>query len=161
MLSCAFAELRASLVVAQQIDGRARDGRRVTHRHEQAATFGQELARMPVGSRNHRTSGRDGPIVLVTDEPDVAALAAIDLHESGFTQLAQASWATCLAAALPQQPTPADPADADAIDHLFFVHDRHQGNLDAARRYLAWEQGLIAQCSAEELATFRLDLASG
>lgn len=108
-----------------------------------------------------RAAGRDGPVVLVTDEPDLATLAAIDLHESGFTQLAQASWATCQAAALPQQTTPADPADADAIDHLFFVHDRHQGNLDAARRYLEWEQGLLAQCSAEELATFRLDRASG
>jgi hypothetical protein len=40
------------------------------------------------------------------------------------------------------------------------VHDRHQGNLDAARRYLPWEQGLIAQCSLQELATFRLHLAA-
>jgi hypothetical protein len=39
-------------------------------------------------------------------------------------------------------------------------YDRHQGNLDAARPYLEWEQGLFAQCSPQELATFRLDLAT-
>jgi hypothetical protein len=36
------------------------------------------------------------------------------------------------------------------------VHDRHDGNLDAARRYLDWELGLIAQCSPDELAGFRI-----
>jgi hypothetical protein len=50
----------------------------------------------------------------------------------------------------------AKPADGDAIDYLWFVHDRHDGNLDAARRYLAWEQGLIAQLDAEEKAEFDL-----
>ncbi len=45
---------------------------------------------------------------------------------------------------------------AKRIDYLFFVHDRHDGNLDAARAYLEWETGLIAQCEPDELAVFRV-----
>ena len=45
--------------------------------------------------------------------------------------------------------------DARCIDFLFFVHDRHDGNKEAARRYLAWETNLIGQLDAQELATFR------
>jgi hypothetical protein len=52
------------------------------------------------------------------------------------------------------------PADADCIDYLFFVHDRHDGNKEAARRYLAWETGLVAQLDAQERAAFRLPAAS-
>ena len=52
--------------------------------------------------------------------------------------------------------TPDQPADVDAIDYLFFVHDRHDGNLEAARGYLAWEIDLVAQLSAAERAAFPL-----
>jgi len=128
--------------------------------YRSAHAAGASWSIRPRISHAAHAAGRDRTIVLVTDEPDVAALAAIDLREAGFTPLAQASWATCLAAQLPSQTTPTDPADAQAIDHLFFVHDRHQGNLEAARRYLAWEQGLIAQCSVQELAAFRFTLPS-
>jgi len=38
----------------------------------------------------------------------------------------------------------------ECIDHLFFVHDRHDGNLDAARRYLEWETGLLDQLDDQE-----------
>ncbi|KAA3629880.1 MAG: rhodanese [Proteobacteria bacterium] len=48
------------------------------------------------------------------------------------------------------------PDTAAAIDYLFFVHDRHEGNLEASRRYLAWEQGLVAQLDGDERAEFRL-----
>jgi len=37
------------------------------------------------------------------------------------------------------------------------VHDRHEGILDAARAYLAWETGLIAQCAPDELRQFCID----
>ena len=52
------------------------------------------------------------------------------------------------------------PADALCIDFLFFVHDRHDGNKEAARRYLAWETGLVQQLDAQELAEFQLPHAS-
>ena len=42
------------------------------------------------------------------------------------------------------------PTDDMCTDHLFFVHDRHDGNLDAARRYLEWETGLLAQLDEAE-----------
>ena len=41
-------------------------------------------------------------------------------------------------------------ADGERIDHLFFLHGRHDGNLDAARRYLEWETGLLARMDAQE-----------
>jgi len=37
------------------------------------------------------------------------------------------------------------------------VHDRHDGNKAAARRYLAWEQQLVSQLDEHERASFRLD----
>jgi hypothetical protein len=52
--------------------------------------------------------------------------------------------------------TPDQPADADCIDYLFFVHDRHDGNREAARRYLSWETGLIARLDDSERDAFRL-----
>ncbi|HEX7126795.1 MAG TPA: sulfurtransferase, partial [Thermodesulfobacteriota bacterium] len=50
------------------------------------------------------------------------------------------------------------PDDASAIDYdyLFFVHDRHQGNLEASRRCLVWEMGLVDQMDERERAEFRL-----
>jgi len=48
------------------------------------------------------------------------------------------------------------PPDEDCIDFLFFVHDRHDGNKDAARRYLEWETGLIAQLDQEEINLFSI-----
>jgi len=38
------------------------------------------------------------------------------------------------------------------------VHDRHTGNRDAAKQYLAWETGLIAQLDAEEKAAFKVGI---
>ena len=57
---------------------------------------------------------------------------------------------------LPVVATPDDPPDADCIDFLFFTHGRHEGNAEAARQYLAWEIGLIAQLDAQERGVFRI-----
>lgn len=51
--------------------------------------------------------------------------------------------------------TPETPSEADCIDYLFFVHDRHDGNLDAARQYLEWEVGLLAQLDDQERGALR------
>jgi hypothetical protein len=98
-------------------------------------------------------------LLLFADEPAVASIAAIDLRTLGFTSpyLAGDGIDTWKKAGLPLVSTPDLPADAARIDYLFFVHDRHDGNLDAARRYLDWETGLIAQCAPDELAVFRID----
>ncbi|MFM0290071.1 rhodanese-like domain-containing protein [Paraburkholderia megapolitana] len=101
--------------------------------------------------------------LLFADTPAVAELAALDLREAGYTVLAVAAdgidaWRD---AELPLEASPDRPTDDARIDYLFFVHDRHEGNLDAARAYLAWETGLIAQCAPDELAAFRIDPRAG
>ncbi len=98
------------------------------------------------------------PVALVTDEPDLARAAAIDLLEAGIKNLklldgGSGAWA---AAGYSTQATPAVPRDAECIDYLFFVHDRHAGNHAAMRQYLAWETGLMAQLSAQDRTLFRV-----
>lgn len=51
--------------------------------------------------------------------------------------------------------TPDIPSEANCIDHLFFVHDRHDGNLESARRYLEWETGLLDQLDDQERSALR------
>jgi rhodanese-related sulfurtransferase len=97
-------------------------------------------------------------VALVADEPGVAALAALDLAEAGCADVrllagGQEAWR---AAGLPIVIRPNDPPDADCIDFLFFTHGRHEGNAEAARQYLAWETGLIAQLDAQERGVFRI-----
>ncbi len=97
-------------------------------------------------------------IVLVADDPAIAALAAIDLAAAGARDVAVMSGghpAWC-AAGLPVEASPDRPSDADCIDFLFFTHQRHEGNVEAARQYLAWETGLLAQLDAQERGVFRI-----
>jgi len=101
-------------------------------------------------------------LVLVADDASLAAwTAASELAgRSPAPLLLEGGMAAWRAAGLPVDATPALPADADCIDYLFFVHDRHDGNKEAARRYLAWETGLVAQLDAQERSAFRLPAAS-
>lgn len=97
------------------------------------------------------------PVVLTADSPAIAALAAIDLGELGhrkpvFLPADEVAWQ---AAGLAVE-TGKGPSDTEAIDTLFFVHDRHAGNTAAMRAYLAWEQALVGQLDAEERAIFDL-----
>jgi rhodanese-related sulfurtransferase len=99
-----------------------------------------------------------GTIILVADEPEVAALAALDLAEAGAKEIrllagGYAAWCT---AGLPVEASPDRPTDSDCIDFLFFTHGRHDGNAEAARQYLAWETGLLAQLDDQERGVFRL-----
>lgn len=97
------------------------------------------------------------PLVLLAEELAVAAWAAADLRALGVQDVkanlgTPASWS---AAGLALQATPAEPADGDCIDYLFFVHDRHDGNKAAARQYLAWETNLVKQIDERERAAYR------
>lgn len=96
-------------------------------------------------------------VVLICAEPGVATLAAQDLREIGVQTVlvCEQDMNACEAAGLPLESTPAIPSDADCIDYLFFVHDRHDGNKQAARQYLAWETNLISQLDDQEKAMFR------
>lgn len=97
-------------------------------------------------------------VCLMADEPAIATLAAVNLAAQGANAIrwvegGRKAWR---AAGLPVASTPSIPSDAEAIDYLLFVHDRHDGNLDACRRYLAWEQGLLDQVSEDERHQFRV-----
>jgi rhodanese-related sulfurtransferase len=98
-------------------------------------------------------------LLIFADDPAIANSAAIDLREQGYTSiyLAGDGLQTWKDADLAVASTPDLPADAERIDYLFFVHDRHDGNLDVARQYLEWETGLIAQCAPDELGAFHID----
>lgn len=109
--------------------------------------------RLAADARNENNS-----IVLVPEDIDVARLAAVDLFEAdikdvklldgGIAAWAQAGYST--------EASPAMPPDAECIDHLFFVHDRHAGNREAMKQYLAWETGLIAQLDEQDRAAFKI-----
>lgn len=52
--------------------------------------------------------------------------------------------------------SPEVPSNSEQLDFLFFVHDRHQGNEQAMREYLEWEEGLPAQISEDGDARFQV-----
>lgn len=110
-------------------------------------------ARLASDARN-----RKSPIVLAAGETDLARLAAIDLFEAGVidAKLLEGGLAAWTRAGYASESSPGDPPDAECIDYLFFVHDRHAGNREAMKNYLAWETGLVAQLDAQERALFNI-----
>jgi len=97
-------------------------------------------------------------IVLYSEHETLARLAAIDLHEMTDAPVAvlaggREAW---MAAGFTLESSPATPPDSACIDYLFFVHDRHQGNQQAMRDYLRWEEALPAQIAADGDAHFRV-----
>jgi len=98
------------------------------------------------------------PVVLVADDPAIAALAALDLGEAGCGDVAtlkggMKAWVDSGRSVVE---TPTVPSDAECIDFVFHTLGRNEGNLDSARAYLAWEIGLVDQLDADERAVFRL-----
>jgi rhodanese-related sulfurtransferase len=104
-----------------------------------------------------------GAVVLIADEAGIAALAAMDLDRLGIraTHWHAGTPAAWNEAGLAVEVTADLPTDADCIDFLFFVHDRHSGNREAAKQYLAWELGLVAQLDAQERAAWRFPPPNG
>ena len=96
--------------------------------------------------------------MLIADEPLIARLAAIDLFEAGHkdVRLLDGGFDAWTAAGYETVASADSPPDDACIDYLFFVHDRHAGNLDAMRQYLAWETGLIAQLDEQDRALFKV-----
>ncbi len=102
-----------------------------------------------------RASGR---VFLLTEDVVQASYTAEDLNAMGVQVmgLVEGGFKAWQAAGLPTESSPNLPMDEECIDFLFFVHDRHDGNLESARRYLEWETGLIAQLDEQERSSFQL-----
>lgn len=91
-------------------------------------------------------------VVLLADDAAVAQLAASELPAAQRERVrVLLDWQSV---GLPTVEAPGSLPDEQCIDFLFFVHDRHAGNKEAARQYLAWETGLIAQMTEQEIAAF-------
>ena len=91
--------------------------------------------------------------VIVTGQEKSLILGVVrDFLELGFTDIFwfEGSPEVWSRAGFEIEQTPDFPTDQECIDFLFFVHDRHDGNMDAARRYLKWETGLLAQLDDQE-----------
>jgi len=98
------------------------------------------------------------PIVLVSQDMNVARLAATELADAGISnvRLLEGGVAGWVKAGNTTVSSPDIPADRECIDYLFFVHDRHAGNREAMKQYLAWETGLMAQLGEQDKSVFRL-----
>ena len=102
--------------------------------------------------------GKTNDVVLIAEEAGIAELAAADLRDAGVTSIRYLpgnadEWR---AGGLEVVSTPDVPSDDERLDFLFFVHDRHHGNLESSREYLRWEIGLVAQIQDWERSLFRL-----
>lgn len=102
-------------------------------------------------------AGEQRPLVLLADDPKLAAFAALELPDvqRAQTRLLSGGVDAWREAGFALQEDANTPPDQQCIDFLFFTHDRHAGNKDAARQYLAWEVGLLAQMSADEIASLK------
>ncbi len=101
--------------------------------------------------------GWQGGIGLIVDDPAIAGLAAVDLGELGHNdvRIVDGGFSAWKLAGLPTE-TGWTRTSSQPVDFLAFVHDRHDGNLDAARQYLAWEMGLVERLDSQERGTFLL-----
>lgn len=108
--------------------------------------------------RQYLSEHTPSSVILISDEKDVACAAVQELFDAGVSDIRinmdpPEDW---LAAGLQIQKTEQIPSDADCIDYLFFVHDRHDGNHAAAQAYLAWETNLLNQIDEQELNSYKL-----
>ncbi len=106
---------------------------------------------------NHLGCDFDHPIIITGQGQSLIFGVVLELIEAGYTNLlwfvgSPEIWRQ---AGFEIEHTPDSPTDQDCIDFLFFVHDRHEGNLDAARHYLEWETGLLAQLDNQERGMLR------
>ena len=100
--------------------------------------------------------GAQKSILIISDDPALTCGALLELKGLDLNiqiyELADSGFPK----ELKTVSTEAMPPDSDCIDFLFFVHDRHDGNKDAARRYLEWETGLIAQLDQDEINLYSI-----
>ncbi len=149
-VDAAAAWLAAQAGAARLVDVRASSAYRAGHAAGALWGIRPRLDRLPLD--------RAGTVHLVGDDAAVTALAAAELRGLGQAAVSAVSGGqdALSAAGAEVEASPESPSREEAIDFLWFVHDRHDGNLEASRAYLAWEQGLIVQLDAQERAALVL-----
>lgn len=110
--------------------------------------LGAALKSIPEGKKVVLYSEHETRALLAVPDARAATGAPVLVLKGG-----REAWT---AAGLPLESSPDTPADADCIDFLFWVHDRHSGNQDSMRAYLAWEEELPAQIEADGDAQFQI-----
>lgn len=122
------------------------------------ATRPSLLAELDAGAGGKTVGDRNAPVLLLGTAIGKLRLLAHDLEAAGYMQVR-----VCVLgetdlrrSGLPMASTPDDPPDSACIDYLFFVHDRHDGNKAAARKYLEWETNLVSQIDEQERNTFSI-----
>lgn len=98
----------------------------------------------------------DKPIVLISDNRALTYGAMLELENYGLSADIYELQNSIFPSQFHLVSSESEPADSECIDYLFFVHDRHDGNKDAARRYLEWETGLIAQLDDDEINLYSI-----
>lgn len=103
-----------------------------------------------------QVGGRE--VIVIAGNDTVGRAFATDLEHAGcrIAGIHLGSPERWQEAGLAMETTPQSPPDTECIDYLFFVHDRHDGNLEAARQYIAWETGLADRIDRQERAAFRI-----
>ncbi len=98
------------------------------------------------------------PVVLVAADAEVAQLSATELADDGIkdVRVLEGGITGWIQAGHSTDSSIDSPEDRECIDYLFFVHDRHAGNREAMKQYLAWETGLMAQLGEQDKSVFRL-----
>jgi rhodanese-related sulfurtransferase len=148
-------------IAAEELKGRLRNGSAQIIDLRPSMSYRKEHIAGAVWSIRPRAAAiahTKKTMVLVADDPDIAALAALEFTEAGArdVRMLAGGHEAAKAAGLKVASTPADPADADCIDHLFFTAGRHEGDEAAARQYIAWEIGLVDQLDEAERRSFRI-----
>ena len=98
----------------------------------------------------------DKPIVLISDNPALTYGALLELANHGRSASVFELNNAIFPSHLQVVSSDNEPADSECIDYLFFVHDRHDGNKESARRYLEWETGLISQLDEDEINLYSI-----
>lgn len=96
-----------------------------------------------------------GRVIVLAPDDALAHLLALEFRELAEVHVLQGGLASWRQAGLPVASSPGVPADAQRIDFLAWLHDRHEGNAQASAAYLQWEADLPAAIGDAREAGFR------
>ena len=105
-------------------------------------------------------NGIKGTVLIISNDPALTYGALLELNGLHLNLLVYELEGSVFPKELKTISSENILSNQDCIDFLFFVHDRHDGNKDSARRYLEWETGLIAQLDQDEMNLFSIQRVS-